>query len=256
MAPHRFTCINVGAVRSFYRVKLALTRGPSLRDTRFATGGIAIVVAAIASSYVTQAANPTPASHDRSEYWQAGPYCGPNALYYLLRLKGVSVDHRALLADLNPGESGSSLLELCEAARRHGVAATAVQASAARLDDVPTPFIAHLPNPTFKDHFALVLRVDDSTVALIDGTLNTVATIYRPRFTACWSGRALIAEPLNDLAAVEGWLRLVVAALTLLLAFLVADRALLLFHRFSRWTVSRQHAPGHALTNKTTSGQQ
>ncbi len=134
-----------------------------------------------------------PAELHFEQVWQAGPMCGPNALFFMMRLNGVPVNHAELLKHLAPPKQGSSMAELQQAARQWGLATEILQTTPSGLDRLHVPFIAHLSlPPNDAGHYLLVLRTNEDSLKTIDGTKGTLLTVRRETFLRHWSGHVLV----------------------------------------------------------------
>lgn len=75
--------------------------------------------------------------------WQTGPKCGPVALYFLLRLKGIDASMDRVIGAVPLGEAGASLADLKKAADRFGLPTRTVAFTPEDMSNLPTPYIVH-----------------------------------------------------------------------------------------------------------------
>ncbi len=130
----------------------------------------------------------------REQVWQTGSSCGPNALYFFLRLHGKNVEHRELMQFLSPPAEGNSLEELRQASARYGLEAKVIKTTRSGIAQVDHPFIAHLNlPPDNRGHYVLVLRSNEHDFVAIDGTNARVVRIHPERFFRHWSGHLLVS---------------------------------------------------------------
>ncbi len=124
--------------------------------------------------------------------WQPGPMCGPNALYFLLRLSGRTVNHQELISFLAPPPKGNSLEELQRAAFHWGLQTEVLRTSRRGLANLHLPFIAHVSLPPGDaGHYVLVLSVSDDDLKFIDGTKGIAVSTHPETFYRDWSGYVL-----------------------------------------------------------------
>lgn len=116
----------------------------------------------------------TPASLRIEHPNQQGPYCGPNCLYIILRLKGVAANPSEVSSRVPTGPAGSSLANLKAASESFGLKA---EVRKVVMDDLPrfrAPYIFHLTTPAeggvrpteARDYFVVVTSAQpDGAVA-------------------------------------------------------------------------------------------
>jgi hypothetical protein len=137
--------------------------------------------------------NKAPLPQDLQQFrpFQTGPYCGPNALYLLLRFVGKDVTYEEVLHAFSPGEHGVSLADIKRVADHYGIDSELRKGiSADSLASAPMPMILHVSNQVSeKDdagagHFILVTGItalrDESSSSTVDGidSNNIVPTRY------------------------------------------------------------------------------
>lgn len=130
----------------------------------------------------------------REKIWQAGPACGPNSLYFYLRLNGIGVDHRELLRDLAPTERGCSLEALRTASASRGLAARVVKTTPEGLAAFNPPYVVHFDLPGELDHFATVINMGRNEATLVDGSEGAIVYMSRVEFNEQWSGYLLVRD--------------------------------------------------------------
>jgi predicted double-glycine peptidase len=127
--------------------------------------------------------------------------CGLNSLYLMLHLSGHDVTFDQVRTAVPVGPSGTSLLELRQAASRLGVRTAVRRCSMDELASLPKPVIAYFhpkdPEPQGRPgHYVVVLRADTAGVEVIDGTLAASFRYSARHFEAEWSGHLLTPSPL------------------------------------------------------------
>jgi hypothetical protein len=106
---------------------------------------------------------------------QSGPYCGPNCLYLLLRLKNFPVEYKELVSKLDIKPQGCSLAELQELAQVCGLPCEVRKVSLKELEQLEPPFILHLTTPAGasqdpsagRDHFVVATRREPAGGSLV-----------------------------------------------------------------------------------------
>jgi hypothetical protein len=143
---------------------------------------------------------PAPFANGLPRHMRAARECGLNSLYLLLRLCGHDVTFEQTREAVPIGPSGTSLLELQQAASRLGARTTMSRCSMAELVQVPKPVIAHL-HPEMPDsqadagHFVVVVRADKDGVEAIDSTFAASFHYSVAHFESVWSGHILAPAP-------------------------------------------------------------
>lgn len=171
------------------------------------------------------------------QVWQSGPMCGPNALFFLLRLNGKAVTFDELRKHLSPPPEGSSLEELRDAAGRWGLEARVLDVKSDALKHVTKPFIAHFRVPPHGNgHYVLVLNMTDTDVETIDGTEGRVVQVHRETFHRYWSGFVIATGTDRSTRVLRA---LVYAAVGLVGVMLVALRVLKYYRPAARPTGER-----------------
>lgn len=142
-----------------------------------------------------------PLSGGSSGSWRTPLFCGVNSMYVFLRLQGVQVSHQEMEADLPVSARGSTLRDMREVARRHGVAARVVRATPEQLWRCELPAIAHMEKDSTagydnqsRGHFVVVVGADRRVVRYIDGSSGIIQTKPAAEFLRQWSGLLLIRE--------------------------------------------------------------
>jgi Peptidase C39 family len=124
--------------------------------------------------------------------FQSGKQCGPNSLYFLLRLNGVDVKYDDVAENIAAGEKGSSFLQLQECAKRFGVdTESRTDVSPDELSASVLPAVVHFEaigkersDSAPSDHFVLVIKqngngtfagIDTTEMLVIDYSSETLA---------------------------------------------------------------------------------
>jgi len=155
-------------------------------------------------------AEPTPACG----VGPGGPYsyCGLQSLYLAMRALDKDIQFRDLLRPQYIGsKQGSSLTELIQAARDHGMNAEAVvRMTCSLLQQADCPVILHVkshPAATNFDHWVLFMGVEDGRAKIYDGA-GPCELVPFADVSAVWDGIGVFVstEPFNHLWV---WLALI-----------------------------------------------
>lgn len=114
--------------------------------------------------------------------------CGPTCLAYLCRRLGRPESVARLRQWAGTDRGGTTALGLIQAARRVGIDLQGIKGSAAAVEEVPLPFIAHVILPTGHAHFVVVERVVSGGFGIMDPAVGEVARWSRERFVAACTG--------------------------------------------------------------------
>ena len=115
--------------------------------------------------------------------------CGPDSLYYYLRLSGLTLDPQSVM-DLFPETgSGTSLAQLEQAARQFGVPSKAIYDRTRDLEKVPKPAIVALTG----SHFAVLTSVRNGRAWIITSCYRFESRPVEV-VRAAWSGYGLVAD--------------------------------------------------------------
>jgi ABC-type bacteriocin/lantibiotic exporter with double-glycine peptidase domain len=118
--------------------------------------------------------------------------CGPNSLYMLLALHGVSVDRRRMKEYIPSHREGMSLLELQEASNELGLKTEVRQCSIDELRRVfDSPVLAYLHKDS---HYVVVIAMTDESVTVLDGTTGERSAFSTQELSEVWSGYVLMPE--------------------------------------------------------------
>ena len=90
--------------------------------------------------------------------------CGASSLAIVCRYYGKAISLARIRQLVHTGLDGASLKAICEGANELGLAARAVKASPAGLDQMPLPAIVHWDG----NHWVVLYDVDDSHVKISD----------------------------------------------------------------------------------------
>jgi ABC-type bacteriocin/lantibiotic exporter with double-glycine peptidase domain len=123
---------------------------------------------------------------------QLGPFCGPNSLYLLLRLKGIPVEYGQLVKRLEITPRGCSLAELQELGESYGLPCEVRKVTLKDLDLLVPPFILHINTPASssqqategRDHFVVVTRREvgaEGTLSGVDPS-SGAKTVWSPSY--------------------------------------------------------------------------
>jgi peptidase C39-like protein len=143
----------------------------------------------------------TPPALRFDQPFQQGPSCGPNALYFLLRLCEVNVAYDAVLKRVPLVPQGSNIEDLRQAAAEFGLATEVRRLTPEELVDAPKPLLVHVNVPASGSgqtgeglgHFILITRTTPGGYFRGIDTTNALVTTWPPEFFARnGSGYALV----------------------------------------------------------------
>lgn len=162
------------------------------------------------------------------EEWQTGKKCGPVALYFLLNLKGISVNLDDVLKLIDTDEGGCSLQTLAEVSTQLGLAGVSVRkVSPADLQLLSPPFIIHWESvdrdSTKSGHFDVVVKVSR------DGDLDTLDT------TNCKFNRLslrAVSQQMSGYVLVAGNRHILLDGWSLMYMLVIADAVMLALIRY------------------------
>lgn len=164
--------------------------------------------------------------------WQAGPKCGPVALFFLLRLHGINVELDTLLQEVPITEKGCSLADLQTAAARHGLATRMVKTSPEEHPALPAPHVIHWivqGSTESADHFDVVIRnLENGGCEIIDTTNCSDQEVSPSNMSQRMSGYALVPDIPRP-----WWLRFMWAGVLAVAIAIVAVESLLAYRRFA-----------------------
>jgi hypothetical protein len=132
--------------------------------------------------------------------WQAGPRCGANCAFALLRMQGKSVTIDEVAARVTTSGLGASLAELQDCLAHFGLHVKTVQATPGYLRKAALPCIAHLDFDDRPDsgHYLVICERDrnaDNQFTVLDGTSGSVYYLDGGEFERSWSGYLIVLEP-------------------------------------------------------------
>lgn len=147
--------------------------------------------------------SPLPPGFPDGPWWSKGKFCGPNALYVLLKLHDLPVTieqvHGALTID---PERGCSVEQLKIAGTKLGLPLEDRFVPAAEFDTIPRPFIMHgavsEDQIETKGHFWIIAGFDKSSdmYAVVDGSSGTYFFFKQSTIEKLFSGWVLV--PTSD----------------------------------------------------------
>ena len=125
---------------------------------------------------------------------QSSSDCSAACLAMISRYWGKRLSINYLRELIGVGRSGSSLKSLARAAEAIGYHARPVRASLSRIAQQSNPWIAHWEG----DHYVVVYRIRDDRILVADpdGGKKEFST---SKFSASWTGYALLLEPTENL---------------------------------------------------------
>jgi ABC-type bacteriocin/lantibiotic exporter with double-glycine peptidase domain len=165
--------------------------------------------------------------------WQQPNRCGPNALYVLLRLKGIAASYDEVLGHFRIDDRrGVSLADLSRVADNFKLRHRIIKVSDAEITKLTPPFIVHeiirlqsQGAPEEEGHFFVLNKFDTNSKSelnfnIIDGVSGYYEQISAERVARSFSGYVLLPEHKSSGGMVQflGWLFLYfIAAICLLL---------------------------------------
>lgn len=146
--------------------------------------------------------NASAAEHERASssdmVWRAENCCGVNALYVLLRVKGLAPDYRALRSSLLASQTATSLGDLRRCADGYGLPCASARSTPEGLRSLPKPLIAHMEvldgRAASVGHFVVVLRCTADEVLCMDGTTGDIQSMSWRDFQRAWTGYVLCSR--------------------------------------------------------------
>jgi len=133
----------------------------------------------------------------RPELWQAGPYCGANAAYVLMRMIGLDVQHEAILQKAPVSDKGMSMLDMKQLLASFGVTSELLQVAPDVLGRLPLPFIARLETVGPETgHYVVVYNRNPTSgqYGVVDGTSGAFGDVGAEAFHREFAGQVLISD--------------------------------------------------------------
>ena len=125
---------------------------------------------------------------------QSSSDCSAACLAMISRYWGKRLSINYLRELIGVGRSGSSLKSLARAAEAIGYHARPVRASLSRIAEQNNPWIAHWQG----DHYVVVYRIKDDRILVADPAEDK-RELSTSKFSAGWTGYALLLEPTENL---------------------------------------------------------
>lgn len=167
--------------------------------------------------------------------WRQANRCGPNALYVMLVMNGLSPDYDRLIAGIDITEKGASISDLLRASAENGLPLVAVKTTIDDLAQFSTPALLHYQPSGELGHYAVLLRANsDNTFSTIEATRGAVEIQAMGDFLSRWSGVVLIKK--SDWDARQDDRRVLYLSVAIFVAFLLA---ILLCLRPGAWGLLR-----------------
>ncbi len=161
------------------------------------------------------------AENDRT--WRDANSCGINALYMMLRLRGLNVDYRTVDSLLPVARDGTGLADLRRCSDSLGLRTVIVKATPRDLRGVLLPAIAHAEEEgKGTGHYVVLTAASTDGLEMIDGTTAIVSVVPWEKFEKTWTGYLLVPSD----AMPGGYSGMVCAAVVVLLAALALRRVL------------------------------
>jgi uncharacterized membrane protein len=113
-----------------------------------------------------------------------------------LKLLKVNVNNTTVNESLQDHPDWPSLLCIADSLNKWKVPNTAAKVELEQIQDIPTPFIAHINNSEFP--FAVVVNITDTSVELYSKNYRKSFFQNRNEFLKSWNGVCLIAEPTDQ----------------------------------------------------------
>ncbi|MGC8639202.1 MAG: cysteine peptidase family C39 domain-containing protein [Isosphaeraceae bacterium] len=129
-----------------------------------------------------------------ADNWRREKRCGVNALYGFLAIQDRSVSLADVQRVLIPGASGTSMLQLRDAAGRLGFPCDILRTNPEGLGKLTVPAIAHYSGVR-DGHFVVILDVRPRSVVVTDLTACEVKELSLDDFKRLWSGYVLVKRP-------------------------------------------------------------
>lgn len=134
---------------------------------------------------------------------QLGPYCGPNSLYLLLKLKGILVNYEDLVKQIPVTPQGCSLAELRDVGESRGLTCEVRKLTLKELDLLQPPYILHINTPAegaqqstgARDHFVVVTRREPGGALVgVDPSSGNRSTWSKAYLSRNFSGYVLMSQ--------------------------------------------------------------
>jgi Peptidase C39 family len=151
--------------------------------------------------------------------WRESMYCGPNALYFFLKLHGFDRQYADIRKATPVGDQGCSMWDLVETANAQGVKVKVVKLDLAALRKQQLPAVVLMENPSKQfGHFQVVVEVGQDTVTVLDPIWAQTRDIPLGEFQRQWTSYSLIKD--NDVRT--QWARVIGCCLLALVGVLFA----------------------------------
>ncbi|MEO8030780.1 MAG: peptidase domain-containing ABC transporter [Gemmatimonadota bacterium] len=115
--------------------------------------------------------------------------CGATSLAIICRHFGRAISQARIRQIVHTGTDGASLKSICQGANELGLAARAVKASPASLEQMPMPAVVHWDG----NHWVVLYDVDDKHVRISDPATGK-RKISREEFAEKWTGYAALFD--------------------------------------------------------------
>ncbi|MBB3108654.1 ATP-binding cassette subfamily B protein [Paenibacillus phyllosphaerae] len=122
--------------------------------------------------------------------------CGPTCLTMIARYYGMKASVNRMRERCNVGVEGTSMLSLTETGEALGFEAKGLKLTAAQLQDLDAPFIAHWDG----NHYIVVYAIEGERATVADPAVGYVDTIPLSAFGEHWSGLVITLTPTERLA--------------------------------------------------------
>jgi len=165
-----------------------------------------LAVAALAGGRPCRGDNlPETGAGTKGAAWRSPGNCGLNCLHVLLGANNIETDYDRLSEEVLVENKVTSLTDLRQAAKRHGLAATLGKTGPEGLTALPKPVVAHwdLANEPgdYPGHFVLVVKTTAESVEFMDGTSGAIRVLEWREFQRRWSGYVLYVSPSQPFAS-------------------------------------------------------
>jgi hypothetical protein len=122
-------------------------------------------------------------------------YCGPNAVYMLLRMTGHDVQFASIMPETRRMAQGASLKDMRDELAIHGLATDLLRCEPADLPRIPPPFIMYTyppKSPGELGHYVVAVAVNEETLQVVDATTGLEKTYRIEKISNIWDGIVIL----------------------------------------------------------------
>jgi ABC-type bacteriocin/lantibiotic exporter with double-glycine peptidase domain len=124
--------------------------------------------------------------------------CGPACIASVMAHYGYRVPVSLIRQSAGTNSDGTSMYGMVRALQQFNFEAKGLKGTAAHLDKLPRPFIAHMIQPSGSHHYVCVFGVDGRGLRIMDPSTGTTSRWSSDAFRKCWSGSVIAMVPGTD----------------------------------------------------------